>query len=70
MEDEGILRKGKRSSLWFFSLYIGLAGREENHFFCYAKRLNVRIVEMVGKLSSGEFKILLSGLEVECGRQV
>ena len=36
-EDEGILRKGKRSSSWFFSLHIGLAGREENQIFCYAK---------------------------------
>ena len=36
-EDEGILRKGKRSSSWFFSLHIGLAEREENQIFCYAK---------------------------------
>ena len=39
-EDEGILRKGKRSSSWFFSLHIGLAGREENQIFCYAKHAN------------------------------
>ena len=40
-EDEGILRKGKRSSSWFFSLHIRLAGREENQIFCYAKHANV-----------------------------
>ena len=40
-EDEGILKKGKRSSSWFFSLHIGLAGREENQIFCYAKPPNV-----------------------------
>ena len=36
-EDEGILRKRKRLSSWFFSLRIGLAGREKNQIFCYAK---------------------------------
>ena len=37
-EDEGILKKGKQSSLWFFSLRIGLVGREEIPIFCYGKR--------------------------------
>ena len=36
-EDEGILRKGKRSSSWFFTLHIGLAELEENQMFCHAK---------------------------------
>ena len=39
-EDEGILRKRKRSSSYFFSLRFELTGREENQFFCYAKRPN------------------------------
>ena len=40
-EDEGILRKGKRSSSWFLSLRIGLAEREENQIFCHAKHANL-----------------------------
>ena len=43
-EDEGILRKGKRSSSWFFSLHIGLAGREENQIFCYAKHATIGLL--------------------------
>ena len=43
MEDEGILRKGKWSSSYFFSLHIGLAGREENQIFCNAKRATVTV---------------------------
>ena len=39
-EDEGILKKGKWSSSWFFSLHIGLTEREENEIFCHAKRAN------------------------------
>ena len=46
-EDEGILRKGKRSSSWFLSLHIGLAGWEENQIFCYAKRPNLSSLIMV-----------------------
>ena len=45
MEDERILRKGKRSSLWFFSLLIGLVRREETKIFCYAKRPNVAYLD-------------------------
>ena len=40
-EDEGILRKRKWSSSWFFSLLIELVGREETQFFCYAKCRNI-----------------------------
>ena len=37
-EDDGILKKGKRSSSYFFLLRIGSAGQEEYQIFCYAKR--------------------------------
>ena len=46
-EDEGILRKGKRSSSWFFSLRIGLAGREENQISSNMKHSNHRFQSMM-----------------------
>ena len=53
-EDEGILRKGKRSSSWFFSLHIGLAEREENQIFCHTKHANK---ELNLKTASKDFRV-------------
>ena len=52
-EDERILRKGKRSSSWFFSLHIGLAEREENQIFCYAKHATKTL--MLTKIAKGKW---------------
>ena len=49
-EDEGILRKGKRSSSWFFSLHIGLTERNKNQIFCYAKHAIVWPITLESKI--------------------
>ena len=61
-EDEGILKKGKRSSSWFLSLRIGLAGREENQIFFYTKRPSLWVGMSVGRLRK-RFQTIMTGID-------